>query len=96
MSTLNYYCVGGTANKWIFSYLENQQYVTIYNYCQSHTRIIKYGIPQSLILGPLLFILNINDIKDISELANLILFIDDSNMFISGSELNSWIVIANN
>ena len=44
---------------------------------------------------PLLFILYVNDIKSVSQLVNLILFADDANMFISGNDLTSLVVKAN-
>ena len=56
-SKLNYYVVRGTANKWFYNYFEKRkQFVTIDN-VSSDTRIIKFGVPQGSILGPLLLIL---------------------------------------
>ena len=48
---------------------------------------IKCGVPQGSILGPLLFLLYINDLASVSEACFSILFADDSNMFISGKDL---------
>ena len=61
----------------------------------SDTRIIKYGVPQGSILGPLLFILYVNDIMNVSQLVNFILYADDTNMFVSDNDLTSLIVKAN-
>ena len=51
--------------------------------------------PQGSILGPLLFILYVNEITNASQLVNLILFADDTNTFISDNDLTSLIVKAN-
>ena len=49
---------------------------------------------QGSILGPLLFILYVNDIMNVFQFVNLILFADDTNMFISDNDLTSLIVKA--
>ena len=56
------------------------QFVSI----DSKTRHTKYGIPQGSILGPLLFIIYINDIPQVSNLAKFILYADDANIIITG------------
>ena len=51
--------------------------------------------PSRFIFGPLLFILYVNDIINVSQLVNLILFADDTDMFNSDNDLTSLIVKAN-
>ena len=51
--------------------------------------------PQGSLLGLLLFIIYINDIVNVSELANLILFAGDTNMFLSNTNLHSLIANTN-
>ena len=54
-----------------------------YNNCNSELKNIKCGVPQGSILGPVLFILYINDMCEVSKLPNNILFADDTSIFYS-------------
>ena len=72
--------------KWCKDYLSNRiQYVT-YNGIKSMTDIIKCGVPQGSILGPLLFLMYINYLSQVSEFCLPLLFADDTNLFITGND----------
>ena len=60
------------------------QYVRIGN-CFSDKRLISMGVPQGSILGPLFFLLYVNDFPNLSELFHPTLFADDTNITISDS-----------
>ena len=51
--------------------------------------VIKSGVPQGSILGPILFLLYINDIENCSKLISFILFADDTNIFYSNKCLKT-------
>ena len=82
---LEHYGVRGKALEWFRNYLENRkQYVELENNL-SMPRHINCGVPQGSLLGPLLFIIYLNDFKKSSEILSFILFADDSNLFYSHS-----------
>ena len=64
-----------------------KQYVE-YNGHLSLRNKISCGVPQGSILGPLFFLLYINDSSNASNLLNLILFADNSNVFMSHKDPN--------
>ena len=87
LKKLEYYGIRGVCLDWFKIYLTvRKQYVT-YNGIPSSTKLIQYGVPQGSILGPLMFLLYINDLPNVCKSADPILFADDTNLFINGSNL---------
>ena len=95
LSKLEYYGVRGIVYEWFKSYLSGRHQYTIVNKSSSALQNISIGVPQGSILGPLLFLIYINDIRYASNIADLTLFADDSNAFVSGNSLVDAFDLAN-
>lgn len=88
LKKLSHYGIRGVPLKWFKSYLLNRKQFTSYNSVNSTMLSITTGVPQGSILGPLLFILYVNDIVSTSNHVSFILFADDTNMIVTSENLN--------
>ncbi len=84
---LRYYGIRGIALDWIFDYLNGRTQYVNYNNGNSKMVNITIGVPQGSILGPLLFLLYVNDLSCISPKLSYIQFADDTNIFMTGNSL---------
>ena len=80
LAKLNHYGICGVSNDWFKSYLSNHnQYVSINGY-ESGLAAINCGVPQGSVLGPLLFLLYINDLNQAIKFCKVPHFADDTNL----------------
>jgi hypothetical protein len=88
---MNFYGISGTAIKLMTSYLENRHERIImkdikFNKVFSKCERVKHGVPRGSILGPLLFLIYINNFPfSLKKLAQPILFAGDTSIIISNS-----------
>ncbi len=80
INKLTFYGIHGVALDLIKSYLNNRYQFVEYDGVQSSMLPISTGVPQGSILGPVLFILYINDFPNASRLFNFIMYADDTTL----------------
>ena len=84
LSKLELYGVKGTSLKWFKSYLSGRNQICSVNSRMSSIRETKCGVPQGSNLGPILFLLYINDLPNCLETTKANLFADDTNLSCEG------------
>ena len=78
---LDHYGIRGVPLNWFKNYLNNRQQFVHYSKTDSNCSVINCGVPQGSILGPLLFVIYMNDISFVKSILVPILYADDTTLF---------------
>ena len=84
---LDQYGIRGIVNSWFSSYLKGRFQTTEIENIVSDRQEMLCGVPQGSVLGPLLFLIYVNDICNSSKILNFFLFADDTNLLYSDRNL---------
>ena len=87
--------IRGTMLKWIESYLSGRTQYVVFDGQESEIHGVQCGVTQGSILGPLLFILYMNDICNVSDIFFAIMYADDTSLVVNGKDLNTLIQLLN-
>ena len=86
LQKLEFYGVRGVALDWFRSYISDRKHYVHYSDISSKLFKVTCGVPQGSVLGPLLFILYINDFSDCINMSS-ILFADDTTTYVSHRDI---------
>ena len=84
LQKLEHYGIRGQTLSLFTSYLEGRTQYVCYNGYESERGRVECGVPQGSVLGPLFFIVYVNDMVRVSKELELVLFADDTNIFVKG------------
>ena len=89
ISKLSAYGIADKELAWFTSYLFHRQQLIKYDGCLSQPCSVTSGVPQGSILGPLLFLIFVNDITDKIKNSKVIMYADDTVLYADGADLKT-------
>ena len=87
LNNLEHYDIRGVELSWFSSYLSKRKQFVSVNGSTSDYLEVSCGVPQGSVLGPLLFLIYINDLPSMSKVLPFYVFADDTNIFYSSRDL---------
>jgi len=95
LSKLCHYGVRGVVHDWFSSYLSSRRQRVKIDGFLSDINSLSCGVPQGSTLGPLLFLVYINDLPNVLDTITPILFADDTSLFLKGDNIDSMVYTFN-
>ena len=92
---LSYYGIVGNCLTWFESYFSRRRQYVCYGGACSDMLPVNYGVPQGSILGPVLFIIFMNDIPRCTSLLNFVIYADDTNVYLTSDNINEAFDVVN-
>ena len=86
---LKKYGIRGKVLEWCRNYLTNRRQCTLANGTRSNCEKLSCGVPQGSVLGPLFFIVYVNDLEPAFRNVNTQLYADDTVLYASGADMAS-------
>ena len=80
LKKLEYYGFRGVINNWFRSYLTDRKQKVVINGFESESKNLSHGVPQGSVLGPILFLIYINDLHRCIKYSTTYHFADDTNL----------------
>ena len=96
LEKLEFYGTRGVALMWLADNLSDRKQFVEYYSCASSYKDITCGVPRGSILGPLLLLIYINDLANVSEKMFSLFYADDSSLFLLGNKPDDLIGEMNN
>ena len=84
LAKLSHYGVRGDSLGLLESYLRGREQYVVYGGHESGRGQVECGVPQGSVLGPLFFLIYVNDMVKACRGLDLVLFADDTNIFAEG------------
>ena len=95
LDKLTYYGVCWLENLLLRNYLSGRHQYVDYNNSKSRTNSISLGVPQGSILGPLLYLIYINDLPKVSHVFSMLMYADDTTLYCNLDDSTSEILLNN-
>ena len=81
--------IHGVELQWFKDYLSNRQQVVIYDNHRSDNYAVSHGVPQGSILGPVMFLIYIDDLSKVLKHSNIVMYADDTVLYFSHGNIKN-------